>query len=171
MPIPRRPSEQLIRAEPEVVNVIDEEEEKGEFSALEEVEYLGAGNFGKVFKMSGVRNGKRRMFAEKRMSITDPSAKCEQEMLEGISHPHIIRYIHSYVKADQLIIQMEFADRGNLTKMVESASKDPKKEGLFEEDNIWRFIKQMCSALKYLHIRNILHRDLKVIDIKRKQYD
>ena len=154
-----------------MVNAIEEEEEKGEFSALQEVEYLGAGNFGKVFKMSGVRNGKRRMFAEKRMSLTDPSAKCEQEMLEGISHPHIIRYIHSYVKADQLIIQMEFANRGNLTKMVESASKDPKKEGLFEEDNIWRFIKQMCSALKYLHIRNILHRDLKVIDIKRKQYD
>ena len=44
-------------------------------------------------------------------------------------------------------------------------------QNLFEEDNIWRFIKQMSSALKYLHIRNILHRDLKVIDIKLKQYD
>ena len=60
---------------------------------------------------------------------------------------------------------MEFADHGNLTKMVLGASEDPKKEWLFEEDNIWRFIKQMSSALKYLHIRNILHRDLKVIYI------
>ena len=102
MPIPKRPSEQLIRAEPDLLlyaDAFEEEEEKGGFSALEEVEYLGAGNFGKVFKMSGVRKGKRRMFAGKRMSLTDPSAICEQEMLEGISHPHIIRYIHSYVKA------------------------------------------------------------------------
>ena len=131
--------------------------------ALEEVEYLGAGNFGQVFKMSGLRNGKRRMFAEKRMSIMDPSAKTEQRMLESVSHRHIISYIQSYSKADQLIVLMEFADRGTLTKMVEEASSDPSREWLFEEHNIWRFISHMSSALTYLHIRNILHRDLKVM--------
>ena len=128
-----------------------------------EVEYLGAGNFGQVFKMSGLRNGKRRMFAEKRMSIMDPSAKTEQNMLESVSHRHIISYIQSYSKADQLIVLMEFADRGTLTKMVEEASSDPSREWLFEEHNIWRFISHMSSALTYLHIRNILHRDLKVM--------
>ena len=140
-----------------------EPEDRGDFSDLEEVEYLGAGNFGQVFKMSGLRNGKRRFFAEKRMSITDPSAQIEQEMLESVSHRHIIDYIQSYIKDNQLIVLMEFADRGTLTKMVEDASGNPSKEVLFEEHNVWRFINHMSSALNYLHISNILHRDLKVL--------
>ena len=138
--------------------------------ALEEVEYLGAGNFGQVFKMSGLRNGKRRLFAEKRMSITDPLAKTEQDMLESVSHRHIIRYIQSYIKADQMIVLMEFADRGTLTKMVEEASCDQSQEWLFEEHNIWRFISHMSSALNYLHVSNILHRDLKVTNELRMKF-
>ena len=142
--------------------LVEEPESKDVVFALEEVEFLGAGNFGQVFKMSGLWNGKRRMFAEKRMSITDPSAKNEQKMLESVSHRHIISYIQSYTKADQLIVLMEFADRGTLTQMVEDASRDPSQEGLFEEHNIWRFINHMSCALNYLHVLNILHRDLKV---------
>ena len=155
--------ETRLLAEPDSRNIVENEKEKGDLSDLVEVEYLGAGNFGQVFKMSGLRNGKRRMFAEKRMSIMDPSAKTEQNMLESVSHRHIISYIQSYSKADQLIVLMEFADRGTLTKMVEEASSDPSQEWLFEEHNIWRFISHMSSALTYLHIRNILHRDLKVM--------
>ena len=152
----------FLSPEPDLGDSVDKEKEKGEVSALVEVEYLGAGNFCQVFKMSGLRKGKRRMFAEKRMSVTDPSAKTEQDMLERVSHRHIINYIQSYVKADQLIVLMEFADRGTLTKMVKEASRDPSQEWLFEEHNIWRFISHMSSALNYLHILNILHRDLKV---------
>ena len=139
---------------------------EGFVSDLVEIEYLGAGNFGQVFKMSGVKNGKRTFFAEKRMSTTDPLAKSEQKMLESISHRHIISYIQSYIKDNQLIVLMEFADHGTLTKMVEDASGNPSKGGLFEEHNIWRFINHMSSALDYLHISNILHRDLKVLSLK-----
>lgn len=147
--------------EPDLGDAVNKEKEKGELTGLVEVEYLGAGNFGQVFKMSGLRKGKKRMFAEKRLSITDPSAKTEQKMLESVTHRHIISYIQSYIKADQMIVLMEFADRGTLTKMVQEASIDPSQEWLFEEHNIWRFISHMSSALNYLHIINILHRDLK----------
>ena len=134
--------------------------------ALEEVEHLGSGSFGQVFKMLKLEDGEVHFFAEKRMANTEVSARSEQEMLERVSHPHIIEYFKSYVRGDQFIILMEFADRGSLTQMVEAAAKDPGLQGLFQEATVWRFINHMASALDYLHTlkpHRILHRDLKVL--------
>ena len=132
---------------------------------MKEVEPIGSGSFGQVFKVSRLEKGEVHFYAEKRMALTEVSARTEREMLERVSHPHIIEYFKSYVRGDQFILLMEFADRGSLAQMVEAAAKDPGLQGLFQETTIWRFTKQMASALDYLHTlrpHHILHRDLKV---------
>jgi len=122
---------------------------------------IGEGTFGKVYKME--ENGE--VFAVKEISALDPKAKREQAMLESVKHKHIIKYIRTFTEDDRLNIVMEFADRGSLTQMVQKAVRDPEMLHLFDEQNIWRFLNQMSSALDYLHChkpKRILHRDLKV---------
>ena len=122
---------------------------------------IGEGTFGKVYKME--ENGQ--VFAVKEISALDPKAKREQAMLESVKHKHIIKYIRTFTEDDRLNIVMEFADRGSLTQMVQKAVRDPEMLPLFDEQNIWRFLNQMSSALDYLHChkpKRILHRDLKV---------
>merc|ERR1712130_277720 len=85
-------------------------------------------------------------------------------MLESVKHKHIIKYIRTFTEDNRLNIVMEYADRGSLTQMVRKAVGDPEMLNLFDEQNIWRFLHQMSSALDYLHShkpRRILHRDLK----------
>merc|ERR1712130_60768 len=121
---------------------------------------LGEGTFGKVYKME--ENGQ--VFAVKEISALDPKAKREQAMLESVKHKHIIKYIRTFTEDNRLNIVMEYADRGSLTQMVRKAVGDPEMLNLFDEQNIWRFLHQMSSALDYLHChkpKRILHRDLK----------
>jgi len=121
---------------------------------------IGEGTFGKVYKME--ENGQ--VFAVKEISALDPKAKREQAMLESVKHKHIIKYVRTFTVDNRLNIVMEYADRGSLTQMVHKAVRDPEMLHFFDEQNIWRFLNQMSSALDYLHYhkpKRILHRDLK----------
>jgi hypothetical protein len=40
------------------------------------------------------------------------------------------------------------------------------KQVLFEERVIWKYFSQICEALKHMHDRRILHRDLKVREVQ-----
>ena len=122
---------------------------------------IGEGTFGKVYKME--ESGQ--VFAVKEISALDPRAKREQAMLESVKHKHIIKYVRTFTLDNRLNIVMEYADRGSLTQMVHKAVRDPEMLHFFDEQNIWRFLNQMSSALDYLHFhkpKRILHRDLKV---------
>ena len=122
---------------------------------------IGEGTFGKVYKLE--EGGK--VFAVKEISVSDPKAEKEQRMLETVKHKHIIHYFRAFVEDNRLNIVMEFADLGSLTQIVREADREPGRERLFKEHNLWRFLHQMSSALNYLHEhkpRRIMHRDLKV---------
>ena len=131
-------------------------------SSTKRQKLLGKGTFGKVYQVE--EDGE--VFAVKEMEVSDPNSAREQAMLETVQHRHIIRYVRAYRDGQKLNIVMEFADRGTLTKIVREADLSPGQHpGTFQERNLWRFLKQMSSALCYLHNhrpRRILHRDLKV---------
>ena len=71
----------------------------------------------------------------------------------------IVRYLDSFLSnTGALCIVMEFCDRGSL------ATFDMDKS----EDNVWRFIAHMSSALTYIHSKGIIHRDIKPENILGK---
>jgi serine/threonine protein kinase len=47
---------------------------------------------------------------------------------------------------------------GDLAQMIK---KQKDKGGYFSEDMIWSWFVQICLAIKHIHDRKIMHRDLK----------
>jgi len=89
----------------------------------------------------------------------------EAKILEVLCHPNIIRFREVYkTKKGKLCIVMDFADGGDLQTRIKAKHKDSKTDGKLEywsEDHVLNWFTQMCLALKHVHDRKVLHRDLK----------
>ena len=81
----------------------------------------------------------------------------EISILQSLSHENIIRYVDSYSDPSSIVIVMEYLDGGEL--FVKIADED---FSLTEADCVM-FVAQICTGVQYLHSRNIVHLDLKVI--------
>lgn len=92
----------------------------------------------------------------------DEAKKVESEarIMRSLKHPNIIDFVECFkTKSGQVCIVMEYADAGNLKNHID------KNRGPLPEDEVVRMVAQICLALKFLHERNILHRDLKLENI------
>ncbi|KAK2963667.1 putative G2-specific protein kinase nimA [Blattamonas nauphoetae] len=82
--------------------------------------------------------------------------KNEIQVLSQLRHPCIVSYRESFIERGILCIMMDYADSGDLEQFV-------KRQGgrYMSEDQILDFFVQICLALKHLHDKKILHRDIK----------
>lgn len=98
--------------------------------------------------------------------MMDPNQreKCLKEvrLLESLNHPHIIKYIDSFIAENELIIAIEWAERGDLKRVVKRAQSD---ESFIVESRIWDYMTQIASALSHMHEKRVMHRDLKPANI------
>ena len=148
---------EINKSSPELGNSI------ADFEILSE---LGRGSYGVVLKVRSRKNGQ--MYALKKLPMKHMKPKHQKEalqevlLLKRLSHPNIIHYYISFVENDCLYILMELAVEGDLDKLIKKAKKRKK---LFPEKEIWRFAYEIASGLKYLHENNIIHRDIKCLNI------
>ena len=84
----------------------------------------------------------------------------ETRVLGLLDHPNIIKYHGSFMQNNCLHIVMDFADGGDLFEQIQKAKKQH-----FKEDKILDWFVQICLALKHIHDRKILHRDIKCQNI------
>ena len=128
---------------------------------------LGKGSYGKAFL---VECGSTKDFAVikkidiKKMSEEDKRATLkEAKILEVLNHPNIIRFKEVYkTKAGQLCIVMDYADGGDLDGKIKEQKKLKKK---LTEVEILLIFTQVCLAMKHVHDRKIIHRDIKTQNI------
>jgi calcium-dependent protein kinase len=78
----------------------------------------------------------------------------ELEILKQVDHPNIIKFYEMYVDNKHYHLVTEFCGGGELFDHIIA-------KGSFKEDQASKIIKQILSAIKHLHDRNICHRDLK----------
>ena len=73
---------------------------------------------------------------------------------------HLISAYHdSFEKDGILMIEMEYADGGNLAEFL------GKQTARLEEKDILDILYQMVSGIRYMHAHHVLHRDLKTANI------
>ncbi|KAF8527883.1 kinase-like protein [Hysterangium stoloniferum] len=82
----------------------------------------------------------------------------ESDTLKDLDHPNIVQYLGFERSADHLSIFLEYVPGGSIGGCL-------KKHGKFDHEVVRSFTSQVLSGLEYLHLRGVLHRDLKADNI------
>ena len=83
-------------------------------------------------------------------------AHLEGKILKELSHPNIIHFREVINDKDYLYIVMDYADGGDLSMKIKEQNGK-----FFQENKILDWFTQICLAIKHIHDRKILHRDIK----------
>lgn len=126
----------------------------------ERLKKIGEGSFGKAILVKSRTDG--RQYVIKEIGISRMSNKERQEsrkevaVLANMSHPNIVQYKESFEESGCLYIVMDYCEGGDLFKKINN-----QRGTLFPEEQILDWFVQICLALKHVHDRKILHRDIK----------
>ena len=113
---------------------------------------LGSGSYGSVKK---VRHKKlKEIRAMKLILKKSENAKTEIDIMRKISHPNIVNIFDIYEDSKKYYIMMEICEGGELFEAIS-------EQGAFTEEDCAHIMKQVLSAVNYLHSKNIMHRDIK----------
>ena len=86
-------------------------------------------------------------------------AYLEFKILQKLDHPFIVKFMDVFLTKKPKLsmhIVMEYADGGDLQSKIRS-----QKGTCFSENQVLDWFTQICLALKHIHDRKILHRDIK----------
>ena len=129
---------------------------------------LGKGSFGEVFLTKKV-NGTE-LYATKRMDRAEYDKPennkrliNEISILQKIRHPNIVKLIEIKKTKSHIYIVTEFCNGGSLFQNLNKYIKAHRKA--FSEEIVQYIMRQLVSAINYLHKNKILHRDLKLDNI------
>ncbi|KKY13092.1 putative plk plk-unclassified protein kinase [Diplodia seriata] len=128
----------------------------------ETAEQLGKGGFAICHRAALLDNGKPtgRMVALKIVKSKMEPPKLAQKFVTELQihsklhHPNIVDFYRAFSFETSTYVVLEICDNGSLADIL-------KKRRHFTMPEIRRFLIQTCGAVKYLHHRNIIHRDLK----------
>lgn len=136
------------------------------------IKSVGKGSFGEAILCRSKADGKRYIAKTVETATMSPKEKRDLQneirILAAVNHPNIIRYQEHFEDGTVIFIIMEYADGGDLSQKI----KDRKKKApegvapeLFDPKLVMFWFLQICMALKFLHDKRILHRDLKTANI------
>ena len=141
---------------------------------------LGTGSFGNVYMGLNMNSGE--IIAVKQVVLPDDSqdlaasgapakVKIQQKrkqmvdslqreigLLRELEHANIVKYLGSESTDEFLNIFLEYVPGGSIASALASY-------GVFEENLIRSYVRQILTGLMYLHEKNIIHRDIKSANI------
>ncbi|XP_029387018.1 interferon-induced, double-stranded RNA-activated protein kinase isoform X2 [Mus pahari] len=142
---------------------------------FEDIEEIGLGGFGQVFKAKHRIDGKT--YAIKRVKYNTEKAEREVQALAELNHVNIIQYRSCWEGVDYdpedsmsdasryktrcLFIQMEFCDRGTLEQWMRNRNRSKVDKAL-----ILDLYEQIVTGVEYIHSKGLIHRDLKLLEKK-----
>lgn len=128
----------------------------------EQIKLLGEGSFGKAFLVECIEDKSLAVIKTIELGAMSEEEKnealLESKILEKLQHPNIIKFKEVFLeKNSRLSIVMDYADGGDLQQRIKSM----KNSRFFPETQILDWFTQTCLAIKHIHDRKILHRDVK----------
>ncbi|KAI9784138.1 MAG: hypothetical protein M1839_002642 [Geoglossum umbratile] len=116
---------------------------------------LGAGTYG-IVREADCPEGKVavKIILKKNVKGNEQMVYDELQMLQKLSHPHIVRFHDWFESRDKYYIVTQLATGGELFDRI-------CEQGKFTERDASQTIRQVLEAVHYLHQNNVVHRDLK----------
>ncbi|KAK9436269.1 Calcium/calmodulin-dependent/calcium-dependent protein kinase [Metarhizium brunneum] len=116
---------------------------------------LGAGTYGVVREADGP-SGKVaiKIILKKNVKGNEKMVYDELDMLQRLKHPHIVKFVDWFESRDKFYIVTQLATGGELFDRICD-------QGKFTELDASQTIKQIMTAVDYLHDNDVVHRDLK----------
>ncbi|KAL4456537.1 hypothetical protein ABPG74_000644 [Tetrahymena malaccensis] len=137
-------------------------------NGYQKIKYLGRGSQGQVYLIKKLDDNS--LWVLKNIQTSQMSEKekkksqDEYKILRKLSNPHIIKFKEAICCNQREIIQiiMEYADGEDLDKKIQKQKKIGKP---FSEEFILDVFVQIGLGLEHMHKRNVIHRDLKPLNI------
>ena len=130
------------------------------------IKELGKGSYGTVYTVKSLINSNIYVMKKMELNHLNPrqQVECYREVsiLKKVSHKNIIKYYSSFLEKNILYIIMEYAELGDLYSLIKHYKKHSK---FFSELDLWKISSEILSGLDYLHTHNIIHRDIKCLNL------
>eukprot|EP00931_Biecheleriopsis_adriatica_P008427 TRINITY_DN109614_c0_g1_i1.p1 TRINITY_DN109614_c0_g1~~TRINITY_DN109614_c0_g1_i1.p1 ORF type:complete len:610 (-),score=97.10 TRINITY_DN109614_c0_g1_i1:182-2011(-) len=124
---------------------------------------LGKGAFGTV-KLGRVKatNAKRaiKTISKDLMKEHVTALKLEMEIMKMLDHPGVVMLFEIFEEEDHLHLSMELCQGGSLHDRVRKS-----RRSCLEDVEAAEAMRQLLSAVAYLHVHMIIHRDLKAENV------
>lgn len=123
---------------------------------------LGKGGFAVCFEGTTQNTGE--LFALKVVKAKVEQKKMmekfrtEMQIHAKMRHPNIVEFYRAFSRQDHTYVVLEMCNNGSLTDMVRTRK-------CLSLPEVRRFMIQICGGVKYMHKRNVIHRDLKMGNI------
>ena len=130
------------------------------FSDFDTLKIINSNNYKIVTKVYSKKNSK--IYVRKKIDcninqINQKDINEEFEKLKSLDHHNIVKYYKSFIKDNSLYFLEQYIDNGGLDNLVvayESLNKP------IETKLLWNIFMQCISGLKYLHDKDIIHKNI-----------
>ncbi|ORZ07585.1 kinase-like domain-containing protein [Absidia repens] len=147
--------------------VSDSEEEDLKSEDVENIQKLGEGAAGTVWKVKHKPTG--RIMAKKTITV-DPDPQLQRQILRELSFlrtcgsPHIVAFYGAFLDDGDttIAICMEYCEGGSLEDIYKRAKS---MEAVIGETILAKLAEAVCMGLIHLHSHNVIHRDIKPSNI------
>jgi tRNA A-37 threonylcarbamoyl transferase component Bud32 len=124
---------------------------------------LGKGQYSKVYLFIDKKTNNNYAIKIIQKNIIDNDKiilqvlKNEVKIHRTLNHPNIVKFISKFEDENNIYIVTEYCEKGDLNFII--------KNTFLNENTIKKYMIQLIDGLEYLHSKNILHRDLKPLNL------
>lgn len=128
-----------------------------------EVELIGTGEFGSVFKcinrLDGCTYAIKKSIKPVAGSINEKNALNEVQAHAVLGkHEHVVRYYSAWAEDNHMIIQNEYCNGGSLADTIVILQNQKKH---FTEPEMRQLLLHVAEGLNYIHSKQLVHMDIK----------